>query len=82
MAQGYAQPGLEGQPARAYNADVHFVQSFNIPREGPLIMSVTRLPLLGVSMVRVIGHQRAWQAGASIVVLDVVVSVILVGVSG
>ena len=42
--------------------------------------------MLGASaaslLMRVIGHERAWQAGASIVVLEVVVSAILVGILG
>jgi hypothetical protein len=42
--------------------------------------------MLGASaaslLVRAIGHERAWRAGASIVVLEVVVAAILVGILG
>jgi hypothetical protein len=41
---------LQGQPARPYNADGHFMQYFDIPTDGPLIYEVGRLPVLAISI--------------------------------
>lgn len=43
---------LQGEPAQPYNADGQFMQYFDIPRDGPLIMGVDRLPVLGLSIAQ------------------------------